>query len=233
MYSVSVVMPALNEENNIENAIKNVLGTFDALGLAGEIVVVNDGSTDGTEVIIKRYIAADPGRVRVIKHQQPQGIGASFWSGAMEATKDSVVMLPGDGENDAAEILRYMGLMDQVDIIVPYVINKNVRSRSRNLLSALFLLLINVTFRLYLNYTNGTVIYRKSILNKIRHREKGFFYQVEALVKTIKKGYLFAEVPYRLSTRAAGVSKAVSFKSLKNILAGYFSLIKDVYITKR
>jgi dolichol-phosphate mannosyltransferase len=233
MRSVSVVMPALNEENNIESAIKNVIGTFDTLGLEGEIVVVNDGSADGTEAIIKSCIAADPGRIKMVKHQEPQGIGASFWDGATEAKKDSVVMLPGDGENDAAEILRYMGLMDHVDIIVPYVINKNVRSRLRNLLSALFLFSINVTFGLYLNYTNGTIVYKRDILRDIKHREKGFFYQVEALVKTIKKGCLFAEVPYRLSTRAAGASKAVSFKSLRNVLVGYFSLIKDVYIIKK
>ena len=232
MKSITVAMPALNEEANVENAIKNCLSAFDMLKIDGEVFVVNDGSSDGTQAAIDRCIAREPARVKTLRHDTPQGIGASFWDGAMKASKDSVVMMPGDGENDATEILRYMPLMDQVDIIVPYVVNEEVREGSRNIISGLFLFIINTTFGLTLNYTNGTVVYKRELLKDISHREKGFFYQVEALIKCIKKGALYAEVPYMLSTRSTGKSKAMSLKSLKNVMAGYLNLVKDVYFTK-
>ena len=232
MKSITVAMPALNEEANVEHAIKNVLSAFDSLKIDGEVVVVNDGSSDGTQAAIDKCVAKEPARVKTLGHTSPQGIGASFWDGAMKASKDSVVMMPGDGENDAVEILRYMQLMDHVDIIVPYVVNKNVRDGSRNLISGLFLFIINMTFGLNLNYTNGTVVYKRALLEGLAHREKGFFYQVEALIKCIKKGALYAEVPYVLSTRSTGKSKAISFKSLKNVMAGYLNLVKDVYFSQ-
>jgi dolichol-phosphate mannosyltransferase len=233
LVSISVIMPALNEEKNLRRAIKNVLNTLDTTGIDGEIVIINDGSTDGTQAIIEQYLSGDQARIKSIRHLSPQGIGASFWDGLSKACKDTVVMLPGDGENDAYEVIRYLSLLENVDVIVPYAVNKEVRSLSRNFLSALFLLITNISFRLYLNYTNGTIVYRRSALCQIDHNEAGFFFQVEALIKVIKKGYRYAEVPYSLSKRLGGTSKAVRFKSICDVMAGYLRLIRDIYFKKK
>lgn len=233
MNSISVIMPALNEEDNLGRSIKDSLDTFDSLRIDGEIVVVNDGSTDNTQAVIEKYLSANPTRIKTLRHASPEGIGASFWDGIRKAGKSAVVMLPGDGENSAFEILRYLGLMEHVDIVVPYVANRGVRPLYRNVLSGLFLFVINMTFGLYLNYTNGTIIYKKNILENTECHENGFFFQVEALIKAIKKGCLFAEVPYSISKRESGVSKAVSIKSFVNIAIGYIRLVKDIYFTGR
>lgn len=230
MISLTVVMPALNEEANIKDAVHNVLEAFGHFNIDGELIVVNDGSSDGTASLVQGYITSGDSRVRILHHGTPQGIGASFWDGVAAAGKEAVVMLPGDAENDAHEIVRYLRLIEYVDMVIPFVTNKQVRSRTRNLLSWLFLCIINMTFGLRLNYTNGTVIYKRQILLSIRHRERGFFYQVEALIKAIKKGYTFAEVPYLLSTRRSGVSTAVSRRTLKNVVRGYFALVRDIYL---
>ena len=232
MRSISVVMPALNEQENIGKAIRDVLGGFSAFAIDGELVLVDDGSSDKTSEIMKEYLSLHPGKIKLIRHEKPRGIGASFWDGVKKAEKDAVVMMPGDAENDAAEILKYLGLMEQVDIIVPYVVNKEMRGLSRNIISGAFLSIINISFGLSLNYTNGTVVYRRAIFDDIKCMETGFFYQVEALVKSIRKGYIFAEVPCLLSKRSAGESKAIGFKSLLKVLKAYFRLYREIYITK-
>ena len=223
-HSLSIIMPALNEEKNISHAIENSLKGLEEFRIDGEIIVVNDGSTDNTQEIINSYMNRYPRQVRTLFHHTPQGLGASFWDAAGIATKDAVVILPGDAENDAYEIMQYIGLLENVDMVIPYVFNKEVRSKTRNFLSSIFLKVINTTFGLYLNYTNGTVIYRRSILSTIIHRERGFLFQVEILVKAINQGYLFAEVPYKLITRDDGRSKAVTLKALKNVIFGYIRL---------
>lgn len=225
---ISVLMPALNEAKNIEAAMANTLGAFDATQVEGELLVINDGSTDGTQKLAEALAARDP-RVRVLSHAAPQGIGASFWDGVDHATGDIVVMLPGDNENDPWEIFRYHKLLEHVDVVIPFLYNKQVRSLFRNALSFAYRFIINTTFLVYLNYTNGTVLYRKSILKDLPYRSTGFFFQTDMLIRLVKAGYLFAEVPYRLGLRKGGVSKAVSFPSLLQVAQGYARLVKDQY----
>lgn len=228
---ISIIMPALNEQNNIQDAVQNTLQAFDDFAIEGEIIVVNDGSTDSTEDLVKAVIEDDK-RVSILTHAQPKGIGTSFWDGIDRAKGEIVAMFPGDNENDPWESLRYYRLLEHVDMVIPFVFNKDVRSLFRNALSFAYRFIINTTFLVYFNYTNGTVLYRKSILKELKHRSTGFFFQTDILVRTVKRGYLFAEVPYRLGARSHGTSKAVSFPSLLQVIRGYIRLVHDIYSTE-
>lgn len=228
-YKISIIMPALNEERNIIGAVENVIETFSKTNISGEIIVINDGSTDRTKEIVEDLIRKYP-FIRMISHAKPHGIGASFWEGVKESKGEAVVMLPGDGENDAYEILRYMPLMDNVDIIIPFVYNKMVRTLKRRIVSKLYKAIINISFRMLLNYMNGTVMYRKCILEGADLQATGFFYQTELLIKCIKNGYLYAEIPYALKIRGTGESKAVTLKSLVAVTKGYLAAMSAVYL---
>ena len=225
--SVTVVMPALNEAGNIDRAAGNVLDVFSRTGIDGQLYIINDGSSDTTGELAEQLSRQDE-RVQVVHHPSPCGIGGSFWDGVQRANGEIVVMLPGDGENDAAEILRYLPLLEQVDIVVPYVFNRAVRSPARRLLSIVYREIIKATFGLSLNYMNGTVMYRRSILQDMKLRNPGFFYQSELLIRCIRRGYLYAEVPYALSRRSGGDSKATTFASLCRIMCGYLGMIREV-----
>ena len=227
MYKVSIIMPALNEEKNIDQALSNVISSFDRLNISGEIVVINDGSTDGTQAAVNRWMKERP-YVRVIRHETPQGIGASFWDGVLSANGEIVTMMPGDGENDSYEILRYLPLMEQLDLVVPYVYNTEVRSGFRFLLSRAYTWIMNLSLGLEIHYYNGTALYRRSVLKDIKLTSSGFFYAAELLIKAIHRGYLYAEVPYALLARAGGTSKAVTLKSLIAVTRGYLSTLASV-----
>jgi glycosyltransferase involved in cell wall biosynthesis len=224
----SIIMPALNEEKNIELAILNSLEAIDHFGIRGELIAINDGSTDSTDELIQSFIERDP-RVRLIPHDRPMGVGASFWDGVDQAQGKFVVMLPGDNENDPMEIFRYHALLKSVDIVIPFVFNRHVRSAYRNALSWIYRFIINTTFLVNFNYTNGTVMYRKALLDELEFRSSGFFFQTDILVRTVKRDYLFAEVPYRMGMRAQGISKAITFPSLFQVIRGYLRLVRDIY----
>jgi dolichol-phosphate mannosyltransferase len=232
MKMISIVMPALNEEKNIIAAIDNTLVAFDDFSIEGEIIVVNDGSTDSTPGVVTQKMEKD-NRIRMLNHDRPKGIGASFWDGVDEARGQFIVMLPGDNENDPWEILQYDKLLNFVDMIIPFVFNKQARSLFRNVLSFLYRFIINTTFLVNINYTNGTVLYRKSLLQELDFRSNGFFFQTDILIRLVKKGYLFAEVPYKLGVRNRGISKAVSFPSLIQVIKGYFRLVGDIYYNNK
>ena len=229
---LSIIMPALNEEANIAGAIEHTLEAFSRHGLKGEIIVINDGSTDDTAKIVDGFCAVAGGpRIRIVHHQTPQGLGASFRDGLRAARGEAVAFMPGDDENDPGEIMRYFRLLGEVDMIVPFVYNKEVRPKIRNLISTVFRMIINITFGVNFNYTNGTVIYRRAILNPAPNRSNGFFFQTENVVRAVWSGHLFAEVPYRLAVRSGGESKAISMKSLAQVVRNYLSLVKEIYLS--
>ena len=119
---VSVIIPALNEEANIHDSVMDVIRAFDKLNINGEIIVVNDGSTDQTGAIVERLSRKYP-FVRMITHDEAEGIGSAYWDGVKHSSGDIVTWVSGDFESDAYDILRYLPLMEHVDIIIPYVYN--------------------------------------------------------------------------------------------------------------
>ncbi|MDD4004603.1 MAG: glycosyltransferase family 2 protein [Elusimicrobiaceae bacterium] len=225
---VTAVIPALNEEKNIAGSVARALSGFNRYNLEGTIVVVNDGSTDSTAELAAELAKSDP-RITLVSHETPRGIGGAFWTGTDNAQGDFVVMIPGDNESDPWEIFRYSHLLHHVDIVNPFVFNRGMRPWYRELLSRAYTLLINTTFGLNLHYTNGTVLYRKSLLQTLRHRDNSFFYQTDILIRLIRRQYLFAEVPYRLDLRRNGTTKALSLKSLGCVAGGYLRLLRDLY----
>lgn len=226
---ISVIVPALNEAQNIRRALDNILDSFAKLGCRGEIIVVNDGSTDDTQPIV-RDLMVDLPIIKLLNHDNPQGIGGSFWHGVKESSGEYVVLISGDGENDCYEILRYLPVMNHVDIVIPFWYNTEVRSWQRRYLSKLYKGIINLSFGLLLNYMNGTVLYRKCVLKNLSLNSTGFFYQTELLIKAIKTGYLYAEVPCALRQRLEGKSKALTAKSLRQVISGYLNTVAAVYL---
>lgn len=229
---ISVIMPALNEEKNIISAITNALASFKDFNVAGEVIVINDGSLDGTGDLVQELMKKD-NRVRMIKHKIPEGVGASFWDGVDNASGDIVVALPGDNENEPGEIFRYLKLLEDVDMVVPFVYNKRARTLFRNILTFVLMAILNATFRVYFKYTSGTVLFRKSILDDMDYRCRSFFLGTDILVRLAKRGYLYAEVPYRIGTRNTGKSKAVTLSNSLQVIREYFRLAKDMYFAKK
>lgn len=230
---LTIIIPALNEEKNIISIIDDTISTFKELDVKGEIIVINDGSTDSTPLLVTNKIEENPDMIRMITHDSPKGIGVSFWDGVDSSYGNIVCMLPGDNEIEPHEILRYFNLLVNVDMVIPFVFNKKIRSLFRNILSSIYKFIINNTFLISLNYTNGTVLYRKSLLDDLSHRSSGFFFQTDILIRLVKRGYLFAEVPYRLRVRKEGKSKALSLRSLLEVIKGYIRLVREIYFKKQ
>jgi glycosyltransferase involved in cell wall biosynthesis len=229
--TISVIMPSLNEEANISNAINNTLDAFDKLGLEGEVIVINDGSNDRTgELVIK--LSENDKRIKLIQHSFQKGIGKSFWSGVSESQMEFITMFPGDNENNQLDSLIFLNMTDNVDIIVPYIVNNKIRSISRIIISKIFRVIVNYTFGLNLNYTNGAVIYRSNVIKKIKPISFGFFYQAEILIRLILSGYLYAETPHYLKVRQNGATKALTVRSLFEIIRSYIILLYQFIFKK-
>ena len=226
--SLTLIVTALNEEENIVPTITDALTALRDFGVDGEIVFIDDGSRDRTGEAVRAAFGDEP-RVRRYRHETPHGVGASFWEGVDLAGGDVVGWVPGDNEVDTWELLRYFSLLEHVDLVIPFIFNTRARSWFRRTLSSVYRFIINTTFRTNFNYTNGPILYRRSLLRRLPYRSSSFFFQTDALMRLTRAGYMFAEVPFIVARREHGSSKAVSFPSLWKVIKGYLRLVRDFY----
>jgi len=225
--SVSVIIPALNEEGALEKTVSGARARMEAARVDWEIVLVDDGSVDRTGAVCDGLGRGQP-RIKVVHHSRRQGIGRCIRDGIALASKDCVTWIPADGENDPGAIVDCLPLLERVDMVVPYVVNTRVRGAGRRFLSRLFRVCVNRAFGTRFRYTNGTVIYRRQVFADFTVRSDGFFFQAESLVKAARRGRTFREVPVEIRAREAGCSKAVSISSLLCVIRDFYRVFAEL-----
>ena len=116
---LSVIAPCLNEEFNVEELARRVLATLDRGGLHGELILVDDGSTDGTRAVIEAVERAQPGRVVGRYHGQNRGIAEAWKTGVAAARAPLVALIDADVQYQPEDLLRlHRALLEySVDVV--------------------------------------------------------------------------------------------------------------------
>src|SRR4051812_19415741 len=120
--SVTVVVPALNEENNLGSTIATIKEVTPHYFEGFEILVFNDGSTDATGCLADRLAQRDP-RVRVVHHREPRNLGGCYREGIERARKEFLILVPGDNECGEEVLHPVFSAAGRADMIVPYTDN--------------------------------------------------------------------------------------------------------------
>lgn len=118
-HSLSVVLPAYNEEHAIAATVERVLHVLANWLHDFEVIVVNDGSSDGTATILARLSANDT-RVRVVTHERNQGYGATLADGFAAAQKTLTFFMDADGQFDIRDLEQFLALIDAYDAVIGY-----------------------------------------------------------------------------------------------------------------
>jgi glycosyltransferase involved in cell wall biosynthesis len=121
---VSVVMPALDEEENIGAALESATRMGERLFAEHEIVVVDDGSRDRTASLVNEAAGRDP-RIRLVQHPSNLGYGAAFRSGVQAARLDLVLFTDSDNQFDLMEVERLLEALARADVAVGYRIRRS------------------------------------------------------------------------------------------------------------
>lgn len=230
--TLSVIMPALNEEGNLAAAAATVLGAIGDRFTDSELLIFNDGSRDRTGAIADELAARDT-RIRVIHNPRNMGFGYTYTRGVELARLEYVAMFPGDNEIPGDAIQTILGAVGSADIVIPYVSTPAVRAWSRRVISAAFVGLINGLFGLRLRYFNGPCVHRRSLLMSVPMRTHGFAYMAAILIRLIRSGCSYVEVPMRLQMRQHGRSKAFKPKNVASVLTTIAGLFWEVRIRDR
>lgn len=122
-HSISVVLPAYNEERNISKTLLTVLSVLSQWQRDFEVLVVNDGSLDQTGALVAELATRHP-QVHVITHRTNKGYGAALVSGFEAATKDLIFFMDSDGQFDIEDLNDFFLYIDTYDAVVGYRIDR-------------------------------------------------------------------------------------------------------------
>jgi dolichol-phosphate mannosyltransferase len=231
-HSLSVFVAAYNEAENLGPTVETLCRAFRGTVDEYEIIIVDDGSTDGTYEVAEQ-LAADSPRVKVIHNPGNQGLGYG-WQRAIEAaTKRTFVFVPGDNTWPYESLQGLFANLGTADVVTSYPINPEIRTGARRLISAAFTTGLNVLFGLRLHYYNGLTLYPTEFLRDNAITTVGFASMAEALLRAIHQGFSFVAVPCRIEERASGSSNALTLQNLKSVIGTIFWLFVDLRLRSR
>jgi glycosyltransferase involved in cell wall biosynthesis len=216
--SLSVIIPAYREAENIVGTLENVTRALAPLGLEHEILVIDDGSTDGTSEVVLANLPRFP-HVQLLVNDRNRGFGWTYRRGVEAAALAHIVMVHGDNAWGEATLHEFFSRVGEADIIVGYTRDMwQSRTWTRTLVSKTFTLLVNLITRRGLRYYNGLQIHQAPVLKRLQIQSHGYGFQAEVLVKALHAARTVIEVPMDLTERAKGESKAFRVRNVVDVL---------------
>lgn len=230
--ALSIVVPAYNEEFNLEPTIKAIFKVNEKAGYIIDILIINDGSIDNTAQVADS-LAATYSNISVLHHVFPKGLGTVFNTALILSKGDYFCLIPGDNQISEEYLLSLFQRMGEADVILSYPENAKIRGWKRRAVSKAFVLLYNFLFGLRLRYYNGPAIFDLNKLKSIDMSTRFFSYHAEYVTRFLRYGYNYIEVGGILKERKYGRSTALRWLSLLGVIFGTLLLFIDVYYFRR
>jgi glycosyltransferase involved in cell wall biosynthesis len=218
--SVSVMVAAYNEVHALEGAVTDVLAALRDFA-EYEVIIVDDGSTDGTADLADRLSAEHPA-VRVVHHPVNRGIAAVYRTGLEAATKRYFTWVGGDREIAAESVAAILDAIGGADLVIPYHATPEARAWHRRVVTWLCTQQINVLFGWPLHYYQGPTVYPREFALALPVQNQGFFFASEMLIRALSAGLSWVEVGLKHQERQHGKSNAVK---LTHLLSAQMSVL--------
>lgn len=223
--ALSLVVPAFNEEAALDESIRRAEATLASLGLAFEILVINDGSGDRTGEIADR-LASDLLRVRVF-HQENQGIGGAFRTGLRNSRGRYVALWPVDMPCTPEDLAPFTNAIGKGSVIVGCRRARVGYNPLMQLNALVYPYLVRALFGLKLRDVNWICLYDGALLRQIPLTQSGIPMLAEILVRMRDAGATFHEIDVEMVQRTAGVPSAARFRVMRRTLVGLFDLYRS------
>lgn len=223
---LSVFLPIYNEKESIEGVVLSTKKVLEEISSEWELILVNDGSTDGTSRVIDELKNYD-NRIKVINHKTNEGYGASLKSGLYSSVYPWISFIDSDGQFDFGEVRNLINKQQETkaDLVIGYYKKRQV-SRFKIITSKIWELSVFVLFNLRVRDIDcGFKLISKRVISNIPRlqSERGAFISSELLIKARKNKFKIVEVPVTHYPRTKGVGTG---RNLNVIIQSFIDLGK-------
>jgi len=212
--SLSVVIPAYNEEGNLINLVKQTLQDAEKITSDFEIIVINDGSSDNT-AIVADSLAKTYKNVKVINHKKNQGLALAWRTGIQACKKDIILYIEGDGQQPFKDQYDLLKKIKHADIVLGTRSYRFDYTPFRKILSYGYLFLIWLFFNLRYKDVGWSQAYRRKIFDTVEIKSVTPFFDTEVIIKALRNGFRVVEARSFYRPRKTGST------SLGNIQTAY------------
>ncbi len=223
--SLSMVLPAYNEEAVIAETISRVLAYGRKRGIPFEIIVINDGSRDCTPAIVRDLQSAHA-EIRLVSHRQNKGYGEALRSGFDAASMDWIFLMDSDGQFDIAQLDEFMPWAEGHDMVIGYREHR-ADALHRVVFGWGFTLLMNLLFDMrYADIDCAFKLFRRSAWKAVQpiastdHK----IFTVEWLWKAKRSGLNIKELPIRHYQRIKGTQTGARLDVIWQMLGSLLRL---------
>lgn len=218
---ISFIVPVYNEELNIANMLRNLHRVTQANpDWNSEVIVIEDGSKDGTRKVLQEEIKKYPGSQLII-HAQNQGYTTSLKDGIANSKGKYLMYIGADEEFDCSEIPNFVHLLGHgpngADVVLGVRWQRNAYKLFRFFLSVIYIFLLNFLFRLRVNDYNWSQAWNRNLFEKIELKSKSLFVLPEIIIKAHDLKLRIKEIPSNHRGRQAGKS-SVNMRIMGNAL---------------
>ncbi len=229
MPSISLVVPAYNEEAGLTATVERCLKTLRACTDDYELIILDDCSSDRTPDIMEQIRRTDPVHIRTARHAENMGIAVTFEDLYRMATKEYVFLTPGDGEYPPEALLECAKLIPEHDIVACVRVAKNY-TLYRQIVSFCYRLMPLVLFGVDLRDPGGTKCMKRSIIVNTPVVCKSVFVEAERVIRAVRAGRKLAMVEIRHEQRAGGKARGARMSTVIDAALDVLRLRWDLWV---
>lgn len=221
---LTVALALYNEKESLRPAVADILAAPLPTGWRLELLIIDDGSTDGSAAIADELATGEP-RIRVVRHSPNQGLGPVYRTGFESARGDWLAFLPADGQYPATELLRLLSANsdEQADLVLG-ILPQGRESRISHLLSSLERILFRVLFGRIPPFQGIFLVRTQKLRNLTLHsRGRGWAIVLEMIIRADQAGFRWVNEPVRCLPRQSGSSKV---NNLRMVVLNTLQLLK-------
>ena len=220
---ISTIVMTYNEVKSLEATVLELNKSLIGIGCSYEIVIVDDGSYDGSGLVADR-LAKDIKGVRVIHHDGNKGLGGVYSTGFNNAAGDLVTFFPADGQFPAEIIGQFVFLIENADMVLGYLPDRN-SSLVAKALSLLEKTLYGLLFGPLPRF-QGIMMFRRELFKKMQLKSTGRSWTIlmELIIRIKQNGYKIISVPTQFRSRTSGVSKINNLSTIWENLTAVIAL---------
>lgn len=210
-YTLTVAMPAYNEKDTLREILKQVL----AVDIPLELIIVDDGSNDGTREILRDEVEGRYPNVRVLYHEQNQGKGAAILTAIQHAAGDYLIVQDADLEYDPQDYKRLLERMreKQADVVYGSRFKGSIKGMAfpNQVANRILTIAANILFPGARITDEATCykMFRTGLLRSMKLKARRFDFCPEATAKVLKRGYRIHEVPIDYVARTVTQGKKI------------------------
>jgi glycosyltransferase involved in cell wall biosynthesis len=221
---LTLFVACFNEAPDIVPTLETVVAAVDEVACSYEIIVIDDASTDGSREVVRAYQAAHPHLpIRLQVNRANQGLARNFIEAARLGRGRLFRLVCGDNVESKETLLRILRQRGTADLVLPYHVKAEGRSRTRLLLSHIFTRLVNFLGGHSIRYYNGMPLCLRAHVTHWDMRTTGFGFQAELVTHLLDQKIRYCEVGVEARERTHGKSRALT---LHNFAAVGCSLLR-------